>query len=158
MPLTPAYSENGSYFHCTTPDRVLNILSDGLRPGKKRRWVNAFGKKLGTTNAVYLISRYHEALQWAAKMSYDHETEIVIMKVQVSGALTLDECIESQMAGNRWFTVPSVPEEDILGITPLTLDMKRGLVQAIRDGEILAEPACMTSEDCTRSRLPPPRW
>lgn len=136
----PAWSADGSYWHCTTADRLEKITSQGLRPQRRRRWNNAFGAALGERDRIYLISDFREAVRWGAKMAYDHSATVVLLKMLPDVAPEPDECFESQLAGRTWFKAPALAPSCVLRTLPLTPELVRAIVSSNYGGPGVTEP------------------
>lgn len=135
-------SPDGFYWHVTSVDRVAKIRREGLRTGRKRRWSNHFGARLG--NGIYFTSLFHSAIGWGAKMQYDFglDGKIVLLKVTEPQGLVPDDDLASQMAGNtHWRTSVDVPPEHIVRVVPLTLPLIQDYVAFVNGrGPVVQEP------------------
>lgn len=134
--ITPTkMTSDNHYYHVTPSSRVPKILSNGIESGHKAQWNNAFGKKLGDRNKVYMFSDFTMAVRWAHKMQFDMKKPISILVIDSPpGNIKNDNHVEAQMNGNSWYTTDeTIPPSCIKNVYPLTLEMTRAVV---KDGKI----------------------
>jgi len=117
----------GIFYHVTFKSRLKSILKNGITSGHKRNWNNAFGAKLGKNDQVYIFTDFTSAVRWAARMEWDFEKDIVIIRLRFDGDHSRDDHWEND--GTWWSTSSHISPDQIIDVIPLVLTMKQEVAQ-----------------------------
>ena len=142
----------GIHYHCTTLDRMPSIRREGLVTGKRRRWSNTYGMKLGHPKSVYLLSDFDAAVRWAAKMEFDLGKPVCLIRVRTPEGLVPDEQFEQTRGPFSFRSGTGVPPDGILSTFPLTPELRREAVEALKAGERLVDPETSGLAEAPRPR------
>lgn len=136
-PAKPESAVTKAYYHVTTTRRLKSIKQKGIEPGHNRRWRTQFGVKLGQRGNIYLMSDFSSAIRWACKQEWEEyqgkppvPSPYVIVCVRENPKnVEPDPHPENGLYGNSWFMkTGSIPPEDITHIIPLTLELRKQVV------------------------------
>jgi hypothetical protein len=132
-----------TFWHVTPHTRLKSIMSEGIRPSRRRQWTNHVGGRLGQTGMVYLFANFDSAIQLAARLEWGlmsekrKITQVDILEIQGNFPVEPDPNIEAQLdgTGKWWMTPKLISPTAIKRVIPLTLEMKREFI-ARRDGRL----------------------
>lgn len=124
-----------AYYHVTFVATLSKIRRDGIVPGKRRNWNNAFGSKLGSTKNVYVFSDPVSAARWAFKMEWEFEKPavIIVLKDIDPASLVDDTGAEPHQfvdGEQTWkCTADTIPASCIDRVVPMSQDIARAVVK-----------------------------
>ena len=133
----PEPATTKAYYHVTTTRRLKSIKQKGIEPGHNRRWKTQFGVKLGQRGNIYLMSDFSAAVRWACKQEWEEyqgkaptpSPYIIVCVRENPKNLEPDPHWENGLYGKSWFMkAGSIPPEDITKIIPLTLELRKQVV------------------------------
>ena len=127
--------KDGYVYHATKTSNVSKIKKKGILPLQTSNWKKGSGERYGKAGEIFVFEDPTDATRWAANMDWEFFQEtgsgkISVVKLKKTGKWSEDknDPLSHLGAKGKWLKRKGfISPEDIVSVTPITLDITRRL-------------------------------